>query len=130
MPIIRVNSWQEWQIDALQRLWGLPGFSASRIAKILGNKTRNAVIGKAHRLKLSKLKSPIISPEPLPPLPPLSTTQDYHRHFQPITGISKAGHIKIDLKKAQRGTPHSRQENIDDFNEFINPKPYDYKTSR
>ncbi|MDD5587101.1 MAG: GcrA family cell cycle regulator [Alphaproteobacteria bacterium] len=46
-------SWTEQQIQALKKMWG-NGFSASDIAKTLGGGlTRNAVIGKAHRLKLS-----------------------------------------------------------------------------
>ncbi|MDD3288008.1 MAG: GcrA family cell cycle regulator [Alphaproteobacteria bacterium] len=46
-------SWTEQQIQALKKMWG-NGFSASDIAKQLGGGlTRNAVIGKAHRLKLS-----------------------------------------------------------------------------
>ena len=44
-------SWTEQQIQTLKQKWG-NGFSASDIAKVLGM-TRNAVIGKAHRLKLS-----------------------------------------------------------------------------
>ena len=43
-----------WTADKekkLKQLW-TEGHSASRIAEILGNTTRNAVIGKAHRLKL------------------------------------------------------------------------------
>ncbi len=46
-------SWTEQQIQMLKDMWG-HGFSASDIAGRLGNGlTRNAVIGKAHRLKLS-----------------------------------------------------------------------------
>ncbi len=46
-------SWTEQQIEALKKMWG-HGYSASDIAKALGEgMTRNAVIGKAHRLKLS-----------------------------------------------------------------------------
>lgn len=45
--------WTEQQIQALKKMWG-NGFSASDIARTLGGGlTRNAVIGKAHRLKLS-----------------------------------------------------------------------------
>ncbi len=52
-------SWSEQQIQALKKMWG-NGFSASDIAKTLGGGlTRNAVIGKAHRLKLSSRPSPI-----------------------------------------------------------------------
>lgn len=50
-------SWTEQQIQALKKMWG-NGFSASDIAKSLGGGlTRNAVIGKAHRLKLSSRPS-------------------------------------------------------------------------
>ena len=46
-------SWTEQQIQMLKEMWG-HGFSASDIAGRLGSGlTRNAVIGKAHRLKLS-----------------------------------------------------------------------------
>jgi len=45
-------SWNEQKIQQLRDMWG-NGFSASEIAKKLGGLTRNAVIGKAHRLKLS-----------------------------------------------------------------------------
>jgi GcrA cell cycle regulator len=45
-------SWTEDKVAILQQLWGT-GKSASEIAVILGGMTRNAVIGKAHRLGLS-----------------------------------------------------------------------------
>lgn len=45
-------SWNDQKIQMLRDMWG-HGFSASEIAKKLGGLTRNAVIGKAHRLKLS-----------------------------------------------------------------------------
>jgi len=52
-------SWTEQQIQALKKMWG-NGYSASDIAKTLGGGlTRNAVIGKAHRLKLSSRPSPM-----------------------------------------------------------------------
>lgn len=46
-------AWTEQQVQTLKKMWG-NGYSASDIAKNLGGGvTRNAVIGKAHRLKLS-----------------------------------------------------------------------------
>ena len=51
-------SWTEQKIQMLKDMWG-HGYSASEIAKRLGGLTRNAVIGKAHRLKLSSRPSPI-----------------------------------------------------------------------
>ncbi|WP_279481009.1 GcrA family cell cycle regulator [Aureimonas sp. SK2] len=51
-------SWTDERIDLLKQLWG-EGLSASQIASQLGGVTRNAVIGKVHRLKLdSRLKAP------------------------------------------------------------------------
>lgn len=51
-------SWTDERVSTLKKLW-LDGLSASQIAKQLGGVTRNAVIGKAHRLKLSNRLSPI-----------------------------------------------------------------------
>lgn len=51
-------SWTEERVSVLKKLWG-EGHTAAEIAKQLGGVTRNAVIGKAHRLKLSHRVSPI-----------------------------------------------------------------------
>lgn len=52
-------SWTDERVALLKKLWG-EGKSAAEIAKALGGGlTRNAVIGKAHRLKLSNRVSPI-----------------------------------------------------------------------
>ena len=45
-------SWTEEREKKLKELWE-KGHTASQIAEMLGNTTRNAVIGKAHRLKLA-----------------------------------------------------------------------------
>ena len=45
-------AWSEERVAILKKMW-LEGSSASEIAKELGNITRNAVIGKVHRLGLS-----------------------------------------------------------------------------
>ena len=45
-------SWTEEKVNKLKELWG-KGNTASQIAEIIGGISRNAVIGKAHRLKLS-----------------------------------------------------------------------------
>ena len=50
-------SWNEEKVNKLKELWG-KGNTASQIAEILGGISRNAVIGKAHRLNLSaKIKT-------------------------------------------------------------------------
>ena len=50
-------SWTEEKVTKLKELWG-KGNTASQIAEIIGGISRNAVIGKAHRLNLSaKIKT-------------------------------------------------------------------------
>ena len=50
-------SWTEEKVEKLKELWG-KGNTASQIAEIIGGISRNAVIGKAHRLNLSaKIKT-------------------------------------------------------------------------
>ena len=50
-------SWNEEKVAKLKELWG-KGNTASQIAEIIGGISRNAVIGKAHRLNLSaKIKT-------------------------------------------------------------------------
>lgn len=51
-------SWTDQRVALLRKLWG-EGKTAAEIAKELGSVTRNAVIGKAHRLKLASRASPI-----------------------------------------------------------------------
>ena len=51
-------SWTDERVELLTKLWS-EGKTAAEIAKELGGVTRNAVIGKAHRLKLSNRVSPI-----------------------------------------------------------------------
>ena len=54
-----IVSWTDERVALLKKLW-VEGKSAAEIAKTLGGGlTRNAVIGKAHRLKLSNRVSPI-----------------------------------------------------------------------
>src|SRR6202158_4113946 len=51
-------SWTDERVETLKKLWA-DGLSASQIAAVLGGITRNAVIGKVHRLGLSgRAKSP------------------------------------------------------------------------
>ena len=50
-------SWNDEKVAKLKELWG-KGSTASQIAEIIGGLSRNAVIGKAHRLNLSaKIKT-------------------------------------------------------------------------
>jgi GcrA cell cycle regulator len=67
-------SWTDERIDRLKELWS-QGMTASQIADELGGVSRNAVIGKAHRLGLQSRPSPVKANEApsqaaSPPAPP------------------------------------------------------------
>src|SRR5829696_4058855 len=71
-------SWTDERIDRLKKMWS-DGATASQIAEELGGVSRNAVIGKAHRLGLDARPSPVkpgeekekkaASPPPAKPVP-------------------------------------------------------------
>src|SRR3978361_1408663 len=76
-----VLTWTDDRVEQLKKLWE-GGLSASQIAAELGNVTRNAVIGKVHRLGLSgRAKSPS-SAAPRP---------RQARPAQPMSGVSRPG---------------------------------------
>ena len=56
-------SWTDERIDTLKTMWE-KGMTASQIAETLGGVSRNAVIGKAHRLGLQARPSPVKPNEP------------------------------------------------------------------
>ena len=59
-------SWTDERVETLKKMWG-EGQSASQIAKELGSVTRNAVIGKVHRLGLSnRVGAGPVAPAPVP----------------------------------------------------------------
>lgn len=69
-------SWTDDRVDLLKAMWN-EGKSASQIAKELGGVTRNAVIGKVHRLGLSnraggpeRAEEAVVAVEPPSPPPP------------------------------------------------------------
>jgi GcrA cell cycle regulator len=65
------NGWTDERVTLLKKLW-TDGLSASQIAKQLGGVTRNAVIGKVHRLGLAGRAAPsrpikrLVTPAPRP----------------------------------------------------------------
>jgi GcrA cell cycle regulator len=58
-------SWTDERIDQLKTMWE-KGLTASQIAEELGGVSRNAVIGKAHRLGLKSRPSPVKAGEAKP----------------------------------------------------------------
>jgi len=62
-------SWTDERIETLKTMWE-QGQTASQIAEALGGVSRNAVIGKAHRLELQARPSPVRQAESEPMVPP------------------------------------------------------------
>lgn len=113
----RENPWTPERIEKLLDLWG-HGYSASQCAMMIGGVTRNAVIGKAHRLGLSdrktvrrsapkprpkrarkdrepsrpKVCAPVLAKEPLPPEPP---KPDRLLSLSEITDREEAERVKL-----------------------------------
>ncbi len=85
-------SWTDERVELLKKLWG-DGLSASQIAAQLGGVTRNAVIGKVHRLSLSGRAKPASSS----PRPRKTRVATPHRHAsRPLFSgnISLKGHAQ------------------------------------
>lgn len=68
-------SWTDERIDTLRRMWE-GGSTASQIAEELTGVSRNAVIGKAHRLGLQSRPSPVKPNEPVAAKVPEPVTQE------------------------------------------------------
>src|SRR3954447_20149266 len=72
----RTMTWTDERVELLKKLWS-DGLSASQIANQLGGVSRNAVIGKVHRLSLSGRAKPAAS-GPRPPRKPRPATPPRH----------------------------------------------------
>ncbi|HZP18915.1 MAG TPA: GcrA family cell cycle regulator [Bauldia sp.] len=91
-------NWTEERVELLKKYWA-EGLSASQIAAQLGGVTRNAVIGKVHRLGLSGRAKPASSG----PRPRKSRVASVHR---PSRGyISGNTALKIHAQPAPRRVP-------------------------
>jgi GcrA cell cycle regulator len=60
--------WTDERVEQLKALWG-EGLSASQIARVLGGVSRNAVIGKVHRLGLAGRAGPARTERPRSAVP-------------------------------------------------------------
>ncbi|MBI3675154.1 MAG: GcrA cell cycle regulator [Proteobacteria bacterium] len=68
--------WTDDRVEQLKSLW-TEGLSASQIARALGGVTRNAVIGKVHRLGLAGRATPTRSDRPRLPSAPKVSMRTY-----------------------------------------------------
>jgi GcrA cell cycle regulator len=88
-------SWTDERIDQLKTMWE-KGMTASQIAEELGGVSRNAVIGKAHRLGLQSRPSPVKAAEAtrskkvapaVAPRKPASPTQAVKEESAPVAPV-------------------------------------------
>ncbi len=85
-------SWTDERIDTLKTMWEA-GQTASQIAEALGGVSRNAVIGKAHRLGLQSRPSPVVSKEEA--RAQAAAAQDAAPVTEPIPEVAEAETVVI-----------------------------------
>ncbi|MGB3315803.1 MAG: GcrA family cell cycle regulator [Albidovulum sp.] len=90
-------SWTDERVETLKKMW-TEGQSASQIAKELGGVTRNAVIGKVHRLGLSNRASGAPEPAKAKPAEPAPKAE-------PRAAAPKPAPAKAEAKPAPRPEP-------------------------
>ena len=103
-------SWTDERIERLTKMWE-GGATASQIADELGGVSRNAVIGKAHRLGLKARPSPVKANEkPEPPAPAAKPVAEAPRAPQPLrTAAGTRPHTGASRKREpgiRRGERH------------------------
>jgi GcrA cell cycle regulator len=91
-------SWTDERVETLKRMWN-EGQSASQIAKELGGVTRNAVIGKVHRLGLSNRVGGPVTPEPVAARPAAPARPE------PVQEQAAPAQAKADPRPAARPAP-------------------------
>ena len=99
-------SWTEEKVAKLKELWS-KGHTASQIAEALGDTTRNAVIGKAHRLNLEARAPSKQSSQSL-----TSVNRPVRRGSAPISRKAKFQSILLD-KNFEPENPKSLEELTD-----------------
>ena len=99
-------SWTEEKVAKLKELWS-KGHTASQIAEALGDTTRNAVIGKAHRLNLEAR-----APSKKSSQTSISVNRPVRRGSAPISRKAKFQSILLD-KNFEPENPKSLEELTD-----------------
>jgi len=99
-------SWTDEKVEKLKELW-TKGHTASQIAEALGDTTRNAVIGKAHRLNLEAR-----APSKQSSQSPTSPNRPIRRAASPTSRKAKFQSILLD-KNFEPENPKSLEELTD-----------------
>jgi GcrA cell cycle regulator len=92
-------TWTDERVETLKKLWA-DGLSASQIAAELGGITRNAVIGKVHRLGLSgRAKAPSSSvPRPRKPRAPSQIFRSMRAAMRGNTALAAHPVYEVDVE--------------------------------
>lgn len=100
-----VLSWTEERVELLRKLW-LEGLSASRIAaELAGGVTRNAVIGKVHRLGMSgRVKAPVAGAANAR-RPTKPSTEASRQPLQRATAMPMRGNLAIAIQSRPMPAP-------------------------
>tara|TARA_B100001093_G_C26177133_1_gene738240 strand:+ start:13 stop:507 length:495 start_codon:yes stop_codon:yes gene_type:complete len=96
-------SWTDEKVEKLKELWS-KGHTASQIAEMLGDTTRNAVIGKAHRLDLEAR-----APSKQTSTSSSQQSRQVRKHTQPQSRKAKFQSILLD-KNFEPENPKSLEE--------------------
>lgn len=105
-------SWTDERVELLKKMW-TEGQSASQIAKELGGVTRNAVIGKVHRLGLSNRAGTGAAPS----APAASPAKPAAKEKPAAPAAPKAA--RPELKAASKAKPAAEEETAADEPEAI-----------
>jgi GcrA cell cycle regulator len=105
-------SWTDERVELLKKMW-TEGQSASQIAKELGGVTRNAVIGKVHRLGLSNRAGAGAAPS----APAASPAKPAAKEKPAAPAAPKAA--RPELKAASKAKPAAEEETAADEPEAI-----------
>ena len=99
-------SWTDERVGVLKKLW-MDGLSASQIALELGGVTRNAVIGKVHRLGLSAVAKPH--------QPQVVVDRSVHQMLRHAQEGSQAARLAMQRSKCRRTKPLSQRRALSDL---------------
>lgn len=122
-------SWTDERIDTLKAMWE-KGLTASQIAESLGGVSRNAVIGKAHRLGLQSRPSPVKSNDAeakakakaaAPATPVASTVPDA---APPVAARTAPKAVAAPARKAAPAAPATPQPTQAPLAQTAAPEPF------
>ncbi len=101
-------SWTDERVELLRKMWS-EGQSASQIAKELGGVTRNAVIGKVHRLGLSNRGGAPVPGVDEPAAPPAPVAEAPRPEPRPRPQLVKTQPEVADARQAPQAAPPARK---------------------